>query len=388
MRFSYIYIWIIVMMLAVSCSQEQKEMPALHGIVKNHKNRTVYLYHNGRDPILIDSIQIAIDGTFTVAKQKVQETGFYYLDVPWQGKVPLFLVKNQYLDILFDANDLYKTIYSHTSEMHNRLWALDKNQKQFADDIDSVSKDIQSLIDQPLNKEALSQLVDTKYNLIQKYREKTEKILSGNQSPVVEFYALNQKWGNISLYDYTTDLQRIFDNAETLIKNPVLKPIFEDYDKKIVNIYAEQLAVQRYDIGDQFLQLGAITSAGEPFSIADQKANLSHIILWDSELPASIEKLEQIKMLLKNYSRNGVKTVMVSYSNNKNEWLKAINKYQLKCDHVIDTTAISSVDLKELGIYYLPQNFLIDSVGVILERDIWGVELEEFIKKKLESISQ
>ncbi len=375
-------IWFLLAAFVVSCTQEVVEKPAIRAIIKNHNNRTVYLYRNGEEPILIDSIQIAIDGTFEVPKQKINENGFYFLDVPWQGKLPLFLIKNQYVDILFDANDMFATVHSQSSDLHNRLWSIEKNRNAFSAEMDSLTLQISLLIDKPEDKEALGLLVNQKDSLTQVYRDHTEEILDGNHSPVVEFCALNQKRGNVALYNYTNDLERFFENAEALVEKPELKKLFDDYHHDIVTIYAQQMSVQHYSAGGKFPLLSAKDKDGNSFEL-DSKATITHVVLWNSEHPAANEKLDQIQSLIKSYNRKGLKTVMVSYSEDPKIWKTSIAKYQLNCNHYIDTASIESSDLEELGVYYLPLNFVVDSMGTIVERDVWGVELESIIKKNL-----
>ena len=72
--------------------------------------------------------------------------------------------------------------------------------------------------------------------------------------------------------------------------------------------------------------------------------------------------------------------LQASIDNDREKWIDATEKQHDGWFHVSDLSRWESVIVKLYGIERIPANFLINPDGVIIETDIFGVELVETIK--------
>ena len=198
-------------------------------------------------------------------------------------------------------------------------------------------------------------------------------------SPIIDFLMLNQKSGNVSLFNLKDDIQLFLDNAEALNSDEQLEDLFASYDKMIMEAYALVRAEERYHKGGKFPELKARSNWNEQVSLRKINGEVVHVIFWNGTSMLDKSKIKEIKQLMFKYGPKGLKTLMVAYSNDKETWLSKIKEYRLPYFHLIDTGAIQSTDLTETGVSALPCNFVVDSTGTILNREIWGKELEQSI---------
>lgn len=373
----------------ISCNEAvTTDTPLLHGIVRHHQNRVIKLYNNTVQPELVDSFKIAIDGTFSIEKGLVKEPGFYFLQVDSSNRINLFLDPSDYIEIRYDTHDVAQTVTSINSQLHNELWSIEYNEKLFANDIDLVTNKLHNHIGEVRNDSILNSILHKKDSLISLYRDKTDKILVNSNSLITKYWALQQKHGNISLYTLEDDLLLFFENAEELISVSYLKPIFDKYDKNILQIYALKQAKERYGVSAKYPIIKAKTYWGDSFSINDTNGKLIHIIFWDYKNTASINKLEELRTLMQTYGYTGLKTLMIAYNTDKEAWNNEVKKLNIPYFHLINENGIKANELKNMGVRSLPQNFLVNNKGVILLRDKWGTELnttiKEYLKKQVE----
>jgi len=74
----------------------------------------------------------------------------------------------------------------------------------------------------------------------------------------------------------------------------------------------------------------------------------------------------------------GISTDRSKYKNN---WLRAIDKYQIQWPQYWDMDGIES---SRLSINVFPTTVLLDSKGIIISKHIRPAELEQFLKENLE----
>ncbi|WP_075603393.1 TlpA family protein disulfide reductase [Saccharicrinis aurantiacus] len=377
-------LFIIVSFTVISCNEVvTTETPLLHGIVQNHQNRIIKLYNNTIKPELIDSFQIAIDGTFSIEKGLIKDPGFYFLQVDSANHINLFLEPSDYIELRFNTEDVAKTVTSINSSLHNELWSIEYNEKLFAEDIDLVTKELHNQVGKIQNDSILKRIENKKDSVIKVYRSKTEKILDNSNSLITKYWALQQKHGNISLYTLEDDLLLFFENAEELISVPYLKPIFDKYDKDILQIYALKQAKERYSAGAKYPKIKAQTYWDDPFDINDINGKLIHIVLWDYKNSASINKLEEIRTLMRTYGYSGLKTLMIAYNTDKEAWNNEVKKLNIPYYHLINQNGTKANELRNMGVRSLPQNFLVTDKGIIILCDKWGTELNITVKEYL-----
>jgi peroxiredoxin len=93
-----------------------------------------------------------------------------------------------------------------------------------------------------------------------------------------------------------------------------------------------------------------------------------------------------VKAAYENFKDKGFEVYGVSLDANKEDWLKAINGWELGWTHVSDLAYWNSSVVPQYQLSGIPATFLLDKEGKIIARDLRGTQLqmklEEVIGKK------
>ncbi|GAF01734.1 DUF4369 domain-containing protein [Saccharicrinis fermentans] len=379
------YIFAALLVIIVSCSEKKvKQIPLIEGQISNYSGHKAYLYADETPDIPLDTIEMDANGTFSVAKQCIEKAGFYYLRLENGGRINFFLRPSDYIHFQADAKHLLETCQSNNSKLLSNYWSLEKINLNFNTGLKEISTKLSQMGGQEPNDSLYKALHTQRNKLAQQLRDKCLKISEQANSPIIDFIMLNIKAGNQSLFSMKSDLQLFVDNAEQLTNDEQTQALFADYDKKIMQAYSLIRAQGYYQKGEQFPELRARTNWNEALQLNTVHGNPIHIILWSGEDLRDEAKLKQSKAMMYRYGSKGLKTIMIAYTNNKNKWLSNIKKHRLPYWHLVDTLSLQSPDLPKIGVRSLPCNFVIDSIGTIINRDIWGQELELTIRSNIE----
>jgi peroxiredoxin len=83
------------------------------------------------------------------------------------------------------------------------------------------------------------------------------------------------------------------------------------------------------------------------------------------------------------YNAKGFTVFGVSFDQKKENWIKAINDDGLNWGHVSDIQGWNNAAGKLYGIRAIPQNFLLDPNGIIIEKNLRGPALGEKLEELL-----
>lgn len=370
----------LVVSLLTSClKKEVEQVPIIEGRIENCSHNSIFLYNN-EDPLMaIDTIKINKDGFFTVPKKSITHIGFYSLKFSNSDEVLFFLRPSDFVSFQFNEKNIVETCKSNNSNLLNAIWDLKRSHALFAREMDSLSYQLNEMSGKAINDSLFKSLNVKRDSLILTYKTQSINVSKGVNSPVVTFLMLNQKHGNVSLFSLKDDLDLFLNNEEELMKDDQLKELFATYDQNLMKAYSSIRAEQRYHAGGKFRTLKAYTNWDQELPLKKINGNPLHVILWSGIDFKDEQKLSEIKRLNMKYKARGLKTLMVAYQKDKEVWLNSIKKNKLSFWHLIDTTEFNSVDLVEMGVRYLPCNFVVDTTGTIINRDVWGGDLDKLI---------
>ncbi|MDD2528305.1 MAG: TlpA disulfide reductase family protein [Lentimicrobiaceae bacterium] len=132
---------------------------------------------------------------------------------------------------------------------------------------------------------------------------------------------------------------------------------------------------------------------GKFFELDALKGKIVLIDFWASYCGPCRKKHQLLVPLYDKYkdatftNGNGFTVFSVSLDRNKENWIRAVERDGLKWPyHVSDLTGlISGKHKKAYMATFIPINYLIDGNGIITGKNLFGDELEETLKKSLES---
>ena len=151
---------------------------------------------------------------------------------------------------------------------------------------------------------------------------------------------------------------------------------------------AQGKPVEGTAIGNKAPALKYKNPEGKEIALSDLKGKLVLIDFWAAwcgpcrrENPVVVNAYQKFKNA-KFTNGKGFEIYSVSLDNNKDAWVKAIEKDKLEWDaHVSDLKYWQSEGAKKYGISSIPANFLIDKDGIIIAKNLRGADLERELQK-------
>jgi peroxiredoxin len=176
-----------------------------------------------------------------------------------------------------------------------------------------------------------------------------------------------------TVFDYTvSELDSIYNSFDSTIKNHLyVKKIKESID-----------AIKRTSVGQPAPDFELNNLNGKPVSLSSLRNKYVFVDFWASWCAPCRAENPAIVKTYKQFKGKDFEILGVSLDDNKQEWLRAIKKDKLTWQHVSDLKGWESNVVPLYGLRGIPANFLVDTTGKIIARDLHGDQLQ----KKLEEV--
>jgi len=143
------------------------------------------------------------------------------------------------------------------------------------------------------------------------------------------------------------------------------------------------------NIGDTAPDIRLPNLKGDTISLSSFKNKIVLIDFWGTWCGPCVKEQPELAELYKKYKNsvfttgNGFEIYGVSLDNKKKAWQNIIKKLKINWTQVSDLQFWLSPVAKTYNLQELPFNLLIDGNGIIIAKNLHGVELEEAIRKTL-----
>ena len=176
----------------------------------------------------------------------------------------------------------------------------------------------------------------------------------------------------------------IFGKFLHTFKRPVRKT---EFWKQLDESNRAKLAVS---VGDSYKDFSQPDTAGVMVSAIDVIENSGNkyvlIDFWASWCGPCMMEVPFLKRALAKYSDKGFQILGVSIDNDRDAWIKAIDKYKMDWLQTSDLHGWMNSAAIKYGVYGIPSNFLIDcSTGRIIATGLRQKKLEKELSKLLDS---
>jgi peroxiredoxin len=393
MKYSLVITWSLtgaIIMATAACSNVEEKEPAkekelsivsdnrysLSGKIRGLDSGWVYLAYedtsNGNLFGTVDSVK--------VDKEHFRKEG----QISGPVKVILGITRNKrafYSPTIFldKGNLVFET---HKDSLDNYVAKGNRSQNEY----NIINKELQPLF--------------AEGNAIFRAKRKAEK--EGNQSAIDSLNnAFDIKMGRIAALVQehvkadSSSLVSAYIIKKNLLFNPdpaILEPIYAAFSSDVKNSYYGK------DIAKS-IRAGNITGIGAKapaFSIPDIngiklaietfKGKYTLVDFWASWCgPCRAENPNLLKAY-NAFKNKGFTIVSVSLDDNKKHWLKAVEADKLPWTQLSDLKGSQS-EVKQLyGIKSIPMNYLLDKDGIIIAKNLRGMELEKTLKAVFRSL--
>ena len=327
----------IILILFSSCNDKSSAEFSLKGKTRGIENGTM-IYLDNADSQTID----LIDST------KVENNSFVF-----NTELP-----NSPLHVVLRTNDdsHYRFLW-----LENKSMTFDATQNDFENTIVTGSK------------------VE---NLAQSLRKELENLSEENQrKKEIEF--IKEHPNSIVSAETLSTYLTTFGKKET----KELFDLFSEENKlskygKIISSYLE--IKEQAEIGGQFIDFEMVDKNGELQKLSDLKGKIIFLDFWASWCAPCRKENPNLVKTYEKFKPKGFEIFAVSLDENKENWIKAIEKDKLNWYHVNDLKGNGNKASLIYGVEGIPDSFLIDQNGIIVARDLRGKELDKKLTKLME----
>jgi peroxiredoxin len=151
---------------------------------------------------------------------------------------------------------------------------------------------------------------------------------------------------------------------------------------KIISSYLE--LKEQAEIGGQFIDFEMVDKNGELKKLSDLKGKIIFLDFWASWCAPCRKENPNLVKTYEKFKPKGFEIFAVSLDENKENWIKAIEKDKLNWYHVNDLKGNGNKASLIYGVEGIPDSFLIDQNGIIVARDLRGKELDKKLTELME----
>jgi peroxiredoxin len=124
-------------------------------------------------------------------------------------------------------------------------------------------------------------------------------------------------------------------------------------------------------------------TSGTAITLSSLQGQYVMIDFWASWCKPCRAQNPTLLRLFKKYKDNGFTILGVSLDGKKEAWTKAIRDDKLEWLHVSDLKSWKNAVAQQYNISSVPQNYLLDSQGVIIGINLDEQDLEDLLDKQL-----
>ena len=153
------------------------------------------------------------------------------------------------------------------------------------------------------------------------------------------------------------------------------------YGKKIEK-YIELMVEP--DIGEKFVDFAMADAEGTSKKLSDVKGKVILLEFWASWCAPCRKENPNLVKTYNRFHPKGFEILAVSLDEKRESWLQAIEEDGLPWYHVSDLSGDENMAGLIYGVSGIPDNFLIDNQGIIIDRNLRGEALDKRLEELLE----
>lgn len=155
-------------------------------------------------------------------------------------------------------------------------------------------------------------------------------------------------------------------------------------EEKIAKIISNIEQEKKSAVGQPFIDFAAADINGKEIKLSEMVGKTDYLLIdfWASWCGPCIKSLPSLKALYDKYKGKKFDIIGVSLDSKRDEWVGAINKFQLEWTNVSDLKQWDSYPAKLYAVSFIPSTILIDKEGKIVGRNLHVNDIEDILSKK------
>jgi thiol-disulfide isomerase/thioredoxin len=212
-------------------------------------------------------------------------------------------------------------------------------------------------------------------NLFEIYKKTKDveisKFITEHPKSIVSSYVLYRNWS------YRLSPEEITKNIALLDKSQQNSTYVKEL-KELVTV------LNGLAVGKKAPDFTAPNPEGKPVRFSENLKGYTLVDFWASWCAPCRKENPNIVAAYKEYHDKGFNIVGISLDKKKENWIKGIQEDNLNWLQVSELTYWNSTIAKLYGVRAIPGNYLVDSKGIIVARNLRGEELQTTLKALLD----
>jgi peroxiredoxin len=380
MKIRYLLLLLPVLWLA-ACTKEGSKFTVL-GEIKNMPEQSVYLEDltsNGNDIVIVDSTNSDKKGNFELSARAL-EPGLYRLRFN-DEKFILLSVDKGTLKVSgeWDAIENYAVTGSAASSSLKSFLFVVREQLRDFNTISIVIDTLKTRGNDSMLTRAMEDMKRMNFEFtryIEQYSDTTQYL----PNAIFGVQMLNPMVEKQYLDIFVQSLQKRFPQSQ-LAKSYAIK-----YNQMMAAQGMSQASTtseSELNIGGKAPEISLPDPNGNQVTLSSFKGKYVLLDFWASWCGPCRRENPVVVDAYNKYKDKNFTIFSISLDNDKEKWLKAIQKDGLTWTHASDLQGWESGAARKYRVEAIPANFLLDTAGNIIARNLRGEELEEKLSEIL-----
>lgn len=150
-----------------------------------------------------------------------------------------------------------------------------------------------------------------------------------------------------------------------------------EYGKRISSLLSDLNDLNPAEIGEKYRDFSMLNQNGIEKKLSDFNGKIVLLVFWASWCMPCRQENPNLVNTYNKFKANGFEIFAVSLDENKENWIKAIQKDGLNWEHVSDLKGRNNKAALLYRINGIPENILIDKNGLIIGHNLFGENLDK-----------
>ncbi len=376
--------WLLPLLLLLSCSKGSKVEITV--FIENSDTCMIYLDEQGIGEIRqIDSVRVKKDGSFKL-KDRIEHPTFYNLHTGNQQIIPLLLAPGTSAEIQADMHNFVNGYEIEGSAESSYLLEMNRKLTKTKRRIDSIQKVLQK---NPDAGEEFTQELSASYDeIIEAQRRYSIQFILDHMSSMASIYALYQKIDeNNFVLNENRDIQLVKITSQSLDTiwpgSEHVQALKMDAANLEENLYNQRWREVVEIAENTFPDIRLPDPNGDTIALSSLRGKVILLSFWASWDQASVSHNLPLKGIYNTYHSRGLEVYQVSFDNEKEAWVNAIEFDELPWVNVSELSYPESRVAPIYNLEELPVVFLIDRKGQIVGKNFNRIDLDRNIQRLL-----
>ncbi len=376
--------WLLPLLLLLSCSKGSKVEITV--FIENSDTCMIYLDEQGIGEIRqIDSVRVKKDGSFKL-KDRIEHPTFYNLHTGNQQIIPLLLAPGTSAEIQADMHNFVNGYEIEGSAESSYLLEMNRKLTKTKRRIDSIQKVLQK---NPDAGEEFTQELSASYDeIIEAQRRYSIQFILDHMSSMASIYALYQKIDeNNFVLNENRDIQLVKITSQSLDTiwpgSEHVQALKMDAANLEENLYNQRWREVVEVAENSFPDIRLPDPLGDTIALSSLRGKVILLSFWASWDQASVSHNLPLKGIYNTYHSRGLEVYQVSFDNEKEAWVNAIEFDELPWVNVSELSYPESRVAPIYNLEELPVVFLIDRKGQIVGKNFNRIDLDRNIQRLL-----